>query len=788
MTTFLVILAVIVVVLCIRAYNNKTLDAIHDLEIDLARLQEQINGLTAPKVQERKATKEAFIIPAPTVAPVVQAVEEKTEKAPKEWNRYMPSSQKQTTEIRQPEPISTELLEDETPEPPKRKKDLEKFIGENLLSKIGIATLVLGIGYFVKYAIDKNWINEIGRVAIGILLGGSIIAVAHKLRSNYRTFSSILVGGGISVLYITISIAFHDYHLFSQTVSFGFLILITILSVFLAILYDRKELAIFSLLGGFASPLMVSSETGNYIVLFSYILILNTGMLILAFKKQWRIVSLLAYILTQLFYWSWLASSFRNEYAGATCFILLFYVQFYVLALIDHFKSNRQITGFQAFIILSNNVSLFSAGLFIFKDISPDIKGIITMAVAVLNAIPMVVLFKAKAIDKRLLYLLIAIVLTFVSLAVPIQLNGCAITMFWAAEAVILLWLWQKSGIQVFKYGFLAVEPLVLISLLMDWQNFYYGEAATALPILFNRPFITGVFITITVFINSRLLNKEKDFLSGVGFNAAMVLKFIGVILVFFILFFELRYQMERFYKPEIFCLMIYGLYCYLFAGVLTIVRKNKTYMQKPLCIGLIISIIGYVLVYNSLVLGVRGYVLSGNILGGRWGYFAMHYPALLSIVVFFVYLLKQKSVIIGSKNWRPFIYWLVCIASLFILSFESDNILLMLFHNGANKSDLLKISHNIIYPVLWGVSAFVLMIIGMKNKNRVLRIISLSVFSLIIVKLYLIDIWRMEQTGRIIAFIILGIIFLVVSFLYQKLKVLLKKEEENPEIKEREE
>jgi hypothetical protein len=267
----------------------------------------------------------------------------------------------------------------------------------------------------------------------------------------------------------------------------------------------------------------------------------------------------------------------------------------------------------------------------------------------------------------------------------------------------------------------------------------------------------------------------------------ATLLKFIGVTLVFSILFFELRYQMERFYQPEVFRLMIYGLYCYLFAGVLVIVRKNKTYMQKPLCIGIIISIILYVSVYSGLVFGVRGYVLSGNILG-HWGYFAMHYPALLSIVVFFVYLLKQKSVVIGSNDWRQFIYWLICIASLFILSFESDNILLMLFYNGENKSDLLKISHNIIYPILWGVSAFVLMIIGMKKKNRTLRIISLSVFSLIIAKLYLVDIWRMEQTGRIIAFIILGVIFLLVSFLYQKLKVLLKREEENTEIKEKEE
>src|SRR5207247_885824 len=76
--------------------------------------------------------------------------------------------------------------------------DLEKFIGENLINKIGIAILVLGIGFFVKYAIDKNWINEFGRVAIGILAGGILIGIAHYMRKGFKAFSSVLVGGGLS--------------------------------------------------------------------------------------------------------------------------------------------------------------------------------------------------------------------------------------------------------------------------------------------------------------------------------------------------------------------------------------------------------------------------------------------------------------------------------------------------------------------------------------------------------------------------------------------------------------
>jgi len=124
--------------------------------------------------------------------------------------------------ITPPQEIKREPVAIKAPEPPKpgffeRNPDLEKFIGENLANKIGIGVLVLGIGFFVKYAIDQEWINEIGRVFIGILCGGILLGVAHRLRNSFRAFSSVLVGGGIAVLYLTIAIAFHEYKIFNQT-------------------------------------------------------------------------------------------------------------------------------------------------------------------------------------------------------------------------------------------------------------------------------------------------------------------------------------------------------------------------------------------------------------------------------------------------------------------------------------------------------------------------------------------------------------------------------------------
>ena len=120
----------------------------------------------------------------------------------------------------------------------------EKYIGENLFGKIGILILVLGMGLFVKYAIDKEWINETLRTILGFGMGGLLLFVAWRLKDSYRTFSSLLAGGAFAIFYVTVAIAYHYYGLFSQTVAFILLVLFTGFMSSLSILYNRGELAI----------------------------------------------------------------------------------------------------------------------------------------------------------------------------------------------------------------------------------------------------------------------------------------------------------------------------------------------------------------------------------------------------------------------------------------------------------------------------------------------------------------------------------------------------------------
>jgi len=90
--------------------------------------------------------------------------------------------------------VTSKPLQEEVIQVPQKDwmKPVFDFLKQNALTIIGIFTLVLGIGYFVKYAIDKNWIGETPRVGIGIATGAIIMTVGHFLRKNYNVFVSIL--------------------------------------------------------------------------------------------------------------------------------------------------------------------------------------------------------------------------------------------------------------------------------------------------------------------------------------------------------------------------------------------------------------------------------------------------------------------------------------------------------------------------------------------------------------------------------------------------------------------
>jgi uncharacterized membrane protein len=300
----LIAFIILVIILNRTTEQQKLTESLYDrvkyLSEDIATLTKEVRILKQPvetksTIVEEKPVQKTFVPPPIAVTPK----EEKKEDVKPIFTPEIVKPEPQlVTEVKREATIVEKKESPKTFVPPsKQETDLEKFIGENLLSKIGITVLVLGISFFVKYAIDQNWINEAGRVIIGLIAGGILIGIAHRIRNSYRSFSSVLMGGGLTVFYFTIAFAFHQYHLISQTAGFMIMVIITAFAVVLSLYYDRLELAVLATIGGFITPFLVSTGQDNYTALFIYLCILNSGLMVLAWFKRWPSINIIALFL-----------------------------------------------------------------------------------------------------------------------------------------------------------------------------------------------------------------------------------------------------------------------------------------------------------------------------------------------------------------------------------------------------------------------------------------------------------------------------------------------------------
>jgi uncharacterized membrane protein len=669
-----------------------------------------------------------------------------------------------------------------------RHPDLEKFIGENLVSKIGIVTLVIAIGFFVKYAIDQDWIGPAGRVGIGILCGAILVGLAHRLRNIYRAFSSVLTGGGLAVFYFTITLAFQQFHLFGQATAFMIMVVITGFSVALSLLYNKQEVAVLALIGGFATPFMASNGGNNYQALFTYLLVLNAGLLVISYYKKWRLLNMLAFLFTVILFASWLAVLKEDialvTYIHALWFATAFYLVFFAINVAHNIRQNKQFIASDFGILLANTALYFAAAIYCLSKAGLDqYNGLLCILLALFNLGISYTFFKNKKVDTNILYLLIGITLTFISLAAPMQLKGNQITLFWACETVLLYWLYQKSKIEIMRVSSMVVWACMLLSLFMDWNTIYFSNGnqtvTTHMPVLLNKGFIVSLFAALSTALLHWMRNKDADAGSpgpGQMLPSSFVFGMLAVLLLFASGSLEINYHfdsmdLKKLYQP----LYTYAFIILLLAFLKRLYPHNKKDWIEP---ALLVICIFIYLVNASFVFDIQRRLLEGQRQDSF--HFAAHWisAGLVAFILFRVIQYVRHTVRNFESNF-PGIVWITCLVVIIFLSIELHLLINLLLVNDATRWEPVHIQFiKIGLPILWSVCSFAFMWLGMHYKHRTLRIISLVLLAITLLKLFLFDIRHISEGGKIAAFFCLGVILLIVSFMYQRLKKIIISQE----------
>lgn len=338
----------------------------------------------------------------------------------------------------------------------------EALVAGRWLNYVGILALLFAVTFFLKYAFDNNWVGPRGRVGIGLLAGSILYPWSqHLLTRGYKYFSEGIAGLGAAVLYLSLWAGWHYYHIFPQNVAFMAMIVVTAVTLVVAVGRDSERIAFLALLGGLITPILVSTGENHEVALFTYLTILGAGVLGLAWVRNWKSLPPAQFLATLIYFWGWYSDFYRaDELATTVLFATVFFVLFAALPVVRSWHDG-EFSGLEAGIVLVNSLAYLAA---LHQTLWPDNRWALTVAVLALAAAHLAaerMLPEKRGTDVRVARILYAgLALTFVTLAIPIRLDGRWITIAWAVQGAVLVW----GGLRV-RFAALRWAGLVLFAI-----------------------------------------------------------------------------------------------------------------------------------------------------------------------------------------------------------------------------------------------------------------------------------------------------------------------------------
>lgn len=717
--------------------------------------------------------------------------------------RSIPALEK--AEINPPKPERVSIKEKVQPATklPKGKSDIEKFIGENLISKIGIGITVIGVAIGAKYAIDNELISPLTRIVLGYLCGAILLGFAIRLKEKYANYSAILLSGAMSIMYFITFAAYSFYSLIPQTLTFVLMVIFTVFTVIAAINYNRQVIALIGMVGAYAVPFLLSDGSGNVGFLFSYMAIINIGILVIAFKKYWKTLHYASFGFTWLIYVGWFFSSYDEKlyFKTALLFLFIFFITFYVVFLSYKLLKKELFQAKDIILVLANSFIFYGFGCAILADneVTEQYLGLFTLFNAIIHFTVSTIIYKQKLADKNLFNLILGLVLVFITIAIPVQLDGSWVTLLWLAEAALLFWIGRTKQVSFYEALSYPVIVIAFFSLLEDWSNAYIDYDLNTLQPVFNITFLTSLlFLGSLGFIIKLMIDpKYQSPLS----RFQKLMPFIKIVLVsifLLVLYLTFRLEIDNFFnnlysqsKVELnsghsnqteFNRNILDFktiwdinYTLVFASALVMVSLTKIkneILTKVSAVILVISILAYMTQGLTTLSSLRYQYINQD--------FAKYFTAgSFNIIIRYIsyvfvsgaiwvlgYFIKKTK--ISNEYLKMGLNLLFHIFILWILSSELINIM-ELAHS--TQSDKLGLS------ILWGVYAFLLITLGIWKKKRHLRILAFVLFGVTLIKLFFYDIAELDTISKTIVMVSLGVLLLIISFLYNKYRNIISDE-----------
>jgi len=464
------------------------------LRKEVARLQAvAAAGISAPPTMARPpaeaAPREAAVQPtapaATTLPPAVAAATPTPTPTPAPLSAAPP---------REPNPIEALTL---------RARDW--LLGGNTVVRMGVLVLFVGLAFLAKYAVDNALLPP--QLRLAFIAGAGIALFVFGLRLRNRApeqlgYALTLQGAGVAVLYLTIFTAFRLYHYLPTGAAFAALGLVCLFSTVIALAQNAQPLAFIGFAGAFAAPVLVSTGAGDHVGLFSYYLLLGVAIAAIAWRKAWRPLNLLGFFATFGVATVWGVLRYQPGLLASTePFLVAFFLVYLAAALfyaLRHGQGARK--AVDATLLFGVPIVAFGLQAGLVRDV-PYAAAFSALAVAALYLALGWWLVQRRGGDatvhRWLAECFVALALGFVTLAVPLALDGRWTAAVWAVEGAGVYWMGRRQERWLARAAGLALQLIAGVLFLEGGRAGLVGSWPLANPAFVGAAMLAGAAFAI---------------------------------------------------------------------------------------------------------------------------------------------------------------------------------------------------------------------------------------------------------------------------------------------------
>ena len=656
----------------------------------------------------------------------------------------------------------------------------EFAVASQWLLRIGLLLVLVGVGFFLKYSIDHGMLSPTARAILSGCTGlGMLTAGIQLLTGNYRLIGQGLLGAGTATLYFSVFAAGSLYHLIDDGLMFALMAAVTVMAGFISVRFDSRLTAVLGVLGGYLTPVMLSTQTVNFPGLYSYLLILGCGILGVSAFRRWPLLSYLGFICHHILVLASLRAFVPTVHFWQVMpFLLAFFGMFSTMVFIYNLRTRVRSNLLDVIVLFLNAAAFFgiSYGL-IDSTWGYRWSAAVALGLSAFYALHVHYCLIRRVLDRELMLTFIGLSAVFLSVSLPLLLSGQWIAASWSLQAVAMLWIASRIGSNFLQLISMSLYTIAMIRVFgFDLPQQFGSTPATetvsnSLLQLLQRAVSFGIPIGCLYWgswlisrgtaasASASSLDRSNDIQADLTGSSARQLLMLAV---FFAAICWLTLEFHRtlgVLMPASRMTMINLLW--LGFGILlvrAVCQTGSTAAQ------LLFALLGGALLLKTAVLDLPSWNLTGFTWNGPWSPLDAMFRAVNfgSIAAFLAWTATRfsslpESRLPGSQSARPSL-GLAAVATLFVWLTLEVNTFLSIHLRGLQAGGV---------TILWSLFAFALLLTGIRSSLRERRYVGLILFSIVAFKVFFVDLASLDQFYRIIAFIVLGLLVTGGSFLY---------------------